>query len=142
MLPENVSVGRRYCRSHKFSQADFDLFAALSGDDNPIHVDPAFAAKTRFGRTVAHGMLLYATICGLLSAAFPGAQQLEQNFIFPTPTFAEEPISINAEVLEVMTDRQAVRLRTCIKDEAGALTCDGETILGWTTTDKGRNGSG
>ncbi|MCA9948770.1 MAG: MaoC family dehydratase [Anaerolineales bacterium] len=121
----------RFTKSHNFSQADFDLFAALSGDDNPIHVDPAFAARTRFGRTVAHGMLLYGVICGLLSEHFPDAQQLEQNFIFPLPTFADEPITINTEIMEVMTDRQAVRLRTCIKNEAGELTCDGETVLGW-----------
>ena len=131
MVPEKLCTGMRFTKSHNFNQADFDLFAALSGDDNPIHVDPAFAARTRFGRTVAHGMLLYGVICGLLSEHFPDAQQLEQNFIFPLPTFADEPITINTEIMEVMTDRQAVRLRTCIKNEAGELTCDGETVLGW-----------
>ena len=54
-----------FCRT--FTQRDFDRFAALSGDDNPIHVDPAFAARTRFGRTVCHGMLLYSTICRALT---------------------------------------------------------------------------
>jgi acyl dehydratase len=47
-----------------FTQAEFDAFARLSGDDNPIHVDPEFSARTRFGRTVAHGMLLYGVNCG------------------------------------------------------------------------------
>ena len=37
-----------------FSQVDFDRFARLSGDNNPIHIDPAFSARTPFGQTVAH----------------------------------------------------------------------------------------
>ena len=40
------------------TQEEFDLFARISGDDNPIHVDPEFSARTRFGRTVSHGMLI------------------------------------------------------------------------------------
>ena len=48
------------------TQADFDAFAELSGDDNPIHLDPAFSANTRFGRTVSHGMLLCTVLRGLL----------------------------------------------------------------------------
>ena len=55
-----------------FSQSDFDRFAALSGDDNPIHVDPEFAARSKFGRTVAHGMFLYGNVCRLLGTPLPG----------------------------------------------------------------------
>ena len=56
----------------RFTQDDFNRFAALSGDDNPIHVDPEFSARTKFGRTVAHGMLLYGVISGAVSATFSG----------------------------------------------------------------------
>nr|HMN66206.1 MaoC/PaaZ C-terminal domain-containing protein [Burkholderiaceae bacterium] len=45
------------------TQRDFDRFAALSRDDNPIHCDPGFARGTHFGATVAHGMFLYGLIC-------------------------------------------------------------------------------
>ena len=55
-------VGETITRPLSFTQAQFDRFAALSGDDNPIHVDPQFAARTRFGRTVAHGMFLLSLI--------------------------------------------------------------------------------
>jgi len=54
-----------------FSRAEFDEFARLSGDDNPIHIDPAFAAEPKFGRTVAHGMLIFAaTQAALTRTAF------------------------------------------------------------------------
>lgn len=82
-----------------FSQEDFDAFARLSGDDNPIHVDPEFAGRTHFGRTVAHGMMLF----GALSAA--ASRWLEepltihiQDLMFPAPTFAGTEHRIRLEV--------------------------------------------
>lgn len=122
--------GQRVTVTRTFSQADFDGFAGLSGDDNPIHVDPEFAAQTRFGRTVAHGMFLYGAICGVLQQHFPGAKQLEQQLMFPAPTFAGEPMTIRVEVVEEMSDNRA-RLQTTIENSQGELTCDGETVLSW-----------
>ena len=66
-------VGHIETIKHRFTQADFDRFADLTGDNNPIHVDPEFAARTYFGKTVAHGMLLYSSICRVLSTQFPGS---------------------------------------------------------------------
>jgi 3-hydroxybutyryl-CoA dehydratase len=67
-------------RSRRFSalitptQADFYLFAEISGGDNPIHVDPGYAAGSRFGRTLAHGMMLYAHLWALVVVHVPGAR--------------------------------------------------------------------
>jgi 3-hydroxybutyryl-CoA dehydratase len=110
-----------------FTQAEFNAFARLSGDDNPIHVDPAFAAKTRFGRTVAHGMFLYSTICGILNRHFPEAVQIKQQLLFPAPTFADEPMEIRISVKE--ESEQQLVLTTQILNEVGDLTCDGECVL-------------
>lgn len=76
------------------TQAEFDLFADISGDDNPIHVDPAFSARTRFGRTVSHGMLIYSKLWALLQRAHPGARQLSQKMMFPNPTYTGEPVTL------------------------------------------------
>jgi acyl dehydratase len=70
-----------------FTQADFDRFARLSGDANPIHTDPAFAAATRFGCTVAHGLLLMSVLRGLIEQLVPGGRLVEQSVMFPAPTF-------------------------------------------------------
>ena len=94
-------------------QADFDRFARLTGDDNPLHCNQAFAAKSHFGATVAHGMLLYSCICRAFEGLIPGqgVVQLEQSLMFPNPTFANEPISVYLTVtdesggaLEIATD--------------------------------------
>jgi acyl dehydratase len=93
-------------------QADFDRFARLSGDDNPIHCDPAFAAQSHFGATVAHGMLLYSCICKALTEQVgPGVVQLEQTLMFPHPTYAGDRLRIALRVeaekeglLDIATD--------------------------------------
>jgi acyl dehydratase len=82
-------------------QADFDRFSKLTGDDNPIHCDPEFAAKTHFGATVAHGMMLYSCICKALTEQIgPGVVQLEQTLMFPNPTFAGDRLQVGLHVEE------------------------------------------
>lgn len=136
-----LTTGYTVCKTRIFTQADFDEFARLSGDDNPVHVDPAFSARTKFGRTVAHGMFLYGVICGLLSEHFPGAMQVEQNLMFPAPTFTGEVMTIVAEVTAtsaslsagVNAENSLFHLKTTITNPGGQLTCDGETVLKWDT---------
>ncbi|MEW5423790.1 MaoC family dehydratase [Amorphus sp. 3PC139-8] len=76
------------------TQAEFDLFAKLSGDDNPIHVDPEFSARTRFGRTVSHGMLIYSRVWALIRTGWPQAGHAAQTMMFPNPAYAGEPLTI------------------------------------------------
>lgn len=81
-----------FADTRTLTQADFDAFARISGDDNPIHVDPDFAARSRFGRTVAHGMLLYSVLWSLMQRHFPGTRQTRQTLMFPNPAFAGEAL--------------------------------------------------
>lgn len=83
-----------------FSQTDFDSFALLSGDDNPIHTDPVFSANTRFGRTVAHGLLLCSVLRGLIDQQVPGGRLSETSLMFPAPTFADEAMKFTVAVIE------------------------------------------
>ncbi len=110
------------------SQQEFDAFARLSGDDNPIHVDPAFAATSRFGRTVAHGMLLYAVIRGLLDQLRPGAKQVTQNLMFPAPTFAGEAMRFSAQI-EAEQGDDIVASVSCKRLSDNVVTCSGTTRM-------------
>ncbi len=121
-----VAVARR-----TFTQEDFNRFAGLSGDDNPIHVDPEFAARTRFGRTVCHGMLLYSSICAALSRELdPAFVQHEQELMFLTPTFAGEEVEIRLEVTGLAPDAGLAELATVIYRPDGAIACQGRTRIG------------
>ena len=113
-----------------FDQRDFDRFAALSGDDNPIHVDPAFAARTRFGRTVCHGMLLYSTICRALTDELgPGFVQQEQELMFVTPTYTGEEVAVRLEVTAVQPESGLADISTVITRPDGAIACQGRTLV-------------
>jgi len=106
-----IVPGPLFSETRVLSQADFDLFARVSGDDNPIHVDPAFSARTRFGRTVSHGMLLYTVLWGLMRRHVPGACQGSQTLMFPAPAFADEPLVFSGEVEETDGVRAIIALQ-------------------------------
>ena len=127
-----LTIGETIVRPLSFTQAQFDRFAALSGDDNPIHVDPTFAARTRFGRTVAHGMFLYAHVRRALGDIAPGASQAEQSLPFPAPTYTDEPRQLRLTVAEVTADGR-IRVATDLVKGDGRFGCQVEAMLqvGW-----------
>ncbi|MEM9633635.1 MAG: MaoC/PaaZ C-terminal domain-containing protein [Pseudomonadota bacterium] len=108
-------------------QSDFDAFATLSGDDNPIHVDPEFSARTRFGRTVSHGMLLYTRVFGHLQALYPGRKHVMQTLMFPNPSYADEELTLSFTENPAETGQVLVEVR---RTADGALTLSGTCDLG------------
>ena len=108
------------------AQADFDLFAELSGDDNPIHVDPDFSARTRFGRTVSHGMLLYARLWAMICDRHPSARAASQALMFPAPSFADEPLRLTVEPKPDAPDRLMMSIA---RASDGEMTLIGECRL-------------
>ncbi|TWB52795.1 MaoC/PaaZ C-terminal domain-containing protein [Nitrospirillum viridazoti] len=106
------------------TQDDFHAFARLSGDDNPIHVDPGHAALTRFGRTVAHGALLCALLRGLAADAQPGQPLARLAVTFPAPAYADEALTFRADP----QDGAHVRLLAQRRAD-GQVVCDGVATL-------------
>ena len=83
------------------TQAHIDAYAAASGDYNPIHVDPAFAAATPFAGTIAHGMLVLALIGEMMFATF-GDRWLTSGKLkvrFKAPMRPGETVTASAEPL-------------------------------------------
>ena len=109
-----------------FTQRDFDAFAKLSGDDNPIHVDPDFSARTRFGKTVAHGALLCSVLRALCDELVPGWRQSRQDVMFPAPTYVGETVTFTAEIIEDDDDRKKITLRAT---KMGEIVVDGSAEM-------------
>jgi acyl dehydratase len=130
-MSDTLKVGQMESVRRTFSQSDFDRFAALSGDDNPIHVDPEFSARTKFGRTVAHGMFLYSAVCGVLGTRLPGpgTMQVEQELMFPTATPTGEEVEILVEVTEVRQAEGLVDLTTLVVRPGGGVGLQGRTLV-------------
>ncbi len=127
----DIRLGTRIALTRVLTQDDLDSFARLSGDDNPIHVDPAFSARTRFGKTVAHGMLLYSLIHGVLIKHFPGAVQVSQDLLFPAPTFCGDQVTVSVRVVEVRSEERLARLEANVVKSNGEFGCQGETVIRW-----------
>lgn len=108
-------------------QVDFDTFARLSGDDNPIHVDPEFSARTRFGRTVSHGMLLYTRVFARLQELYPGRAHDLQTLMFPNPAYADEELTFSFSENPDRPDQIVIEVR---RSGDGAVTLSGTCDLG------------
>jgi acyl dehydratase len=133
----SLSVGQAEYVKRVFRQSDFDRFAVLSGDVNPIHVDPQFAARSKFGRTVAHGMFLYSVVCSVLGTRLPGpgTLQLEQDLIFPSPTYAGEQVTVHLEVTETRPADGLIDLTTVVIRPDGSVGLQGRTLARLPATD-------
>lgn len=117
---DEVEVGvRAVSRGRTITEADLVMFSAFSGDWYPLHTDSEYAAKTVFGRRIAHGMLVMSVATGLIPmepgvvVAFYGMDKVR----FTAPTFIGDTIRVEAEVLEksdkgafgVITIRQEIK---------------------------------
>jgi acyl dehydratase len=121
-----IQVGQTLTHTQTLTQNDFSRFATLSGDDNPIHVDAEFSARTRFGKPVAHGMYLYSLICGVILKQFPGATQVSQELMFPAPSLVGEAVEVRARVLEIHDN--TIRFETTVAKANGELGVQGEAV--------------
>lgn len=91
---EDLSVGDRAEARHTVTDADIRAFAEVSGDHNPLHLDEAFAATTRFNGRIAHGMLAGGYISALLANELPGAGSI---YVSQTMNF-KRPVRVGDEV--------------------------------------------
>lgn len=123
-----ISEPRRTVAQCTLSQADFDRFAELSGDHNPIHVDPAFAQATPFGATVSHGMLLFSRLRGLIAEHYPEKAFASQALMFPAPSYAGETLTLVLQ--EEPSNAQGLVLRTEVHKQDGRLGLQGHCVLG------------
>ena len=112
-----------------FEQQDFDRFARLSGDDNPIHTEPEFSARSRFGRPVAHGLLLCSVLRALTEELAPGGRLIDQSVMFPDPTYAGEPMRFTVRVTGISHQEGRARLDCGLEIKRvrdGVVTCQGQ----------------
>jgi len=109
-------------------------FAHLTGDRNPIHLDEEFAKKSRFGRRIAHGMLVASQISKLLGTECPGhgTIYLSQTLKFSAPVYINDEITTNAQVLEIKVGKSGkpiLTLNTSCTNQKGVIVLDGVAVV-------------
>ena len=128
---EAFRVGDTSTFSKTVSEADVLLFAAVSGDNYPLHVDAEYAKQTRFGRRAAHGMLtasLVSTVVGLMLQK-PGGIYVEQSLRFRAPVFIGDTLTATAEVTELIPQRRRMRVRASVVNQRGETVLDGDGVI-------------
>ncbi len=125
--------------SHTYTQLIDDklvrAFAEVSGDRNPIHLDDETAGKSRFGRRVAHGGILFSMISKVFGTDMPGAGTvyLSQVCNFKLPVFLGDTVTLEAKIVEILP-KSIARISTVIKKQTGEVVMDGEArakLPGW-----------
>ncbi|MDX1748054.1 MAG: MaoC/PaaZ C-terminal domain-containing protein, partial [Halobacteriales archaeon] len=114
-------------RTIVLSQSDFDRFADISGDHNPIHVDPLFSRRTRFDGTVAHGMMLFGLAVAEASrAADPVGPVTAADLVFPSPTYADRAHVLTLEDADADTAEAHVSTAEGVETAAVRLWFGGD----------------
>jgi 3-hydroxybutyryl-CoA dehydratase len=131
MTESEFEIGQRASLSKTVTADDVDTFAELIGDFNPIHVDEEFAAQSRFGRRVAHGMLTGGLISAVLGNELPGhgAIYLSQNLKFLAPVFIGDTITTVVEVAAWRSDKRILTLKTDCYRQDETKVATGEAVL-------------
>jgi acyl dehydratase/CBS domain-containing protein len=127
-VEDGLSVGDVVTFTKTLSEADVEAFADATGDTNRLHLDEAFAADSRFGGRIAHGILTAGTISAAL-ARLPGLTiYLAQELSFLGPVRIGEAVTAVCEILEELGGDK-YRLTTRVYDSDDELVVDGEAVV-------------
>lgn len=126
-----IEVGASAQVSRQIVDADVRAFAELTGDRNPVHLDDAFAATTRFGKRIVHGAFQAGMISSVLGLQLPGpgCLYLAQSLQFKAPVYIGDTVTAEVIVLSVRDDKPIVKLSTICRNQSGDTVAEGEAVM-------------
>jgi len=126
-----INIGDTFEHHFSFSQQDVVLFAKVTGDNNPVHLDDEYAAKTLFKRPIIHGMLGGSVFSKVFGTMFPGEGTiyLNQNLQFLRPMLVSTNYTAQFEVLDIDREKHRATVSTIVINEEGKKVIDGSAIL-------------
>ncbi|MDQ7840331.1 MAG: MaoC family dehydratase [bacterium] len=135
----SFTPGQTASTTRVITEADVEAYAHLTGDLNPLHMDPEFASASRFGGRIAHGMLTAGLISAVLGMHLPGPGgiYLSQTLTFLKPVRIGDTITATAEVTAYDAERRRLRLRTSCVNQRDEAVLDGEAVLLVEATQRG-----
>jgi acyl dehydratase len=129
---DDFEAGQHVMYRKTFTDDDVRRFVEITGDVNPLHVDEHFAAKTRYGRRVVHGMLtasIFSTMVGMLLPG-TGAIYRSQTLTFLRPVFIGETVTAHFVVRAVDRAKHRLDIEAWIENEAGERVIEGTCEAG------------
>jgi 3-hydroxybutyryl-CoA dehydratase len=128
---EDYAIGEKAQLSRTISEEDIRRMAEITGDFNPVHVNEAFASRTRFKGRIAHGVFSAGLISAVLGTKLPGpgAIYLKQTLEFLQPVRAGETLTAEVEVTAWRADKRIITLKTRCFNGSGKDVVQGEAVL-------------
>ena len=135
----HVEVGARVSFSKTVSESDVYMFAGITGDFSPNHVNRAYMEKSRYGRLMAHGALLVGFMSTVSTMAIAHTRETEETPVslgydrirFLKPVFLGDTITVEYEFIDIDIGRKRSKADIRITNQDGELTTVGQHILKW-----------
>lgn len=131
MPDSTLHAGQSAEFSKTVTESDVILFAGITGDFNPAHIDEVQAARSRFGGRIAHGMLSagFISACIAMRLPGPGTIYLTQSLKFTRPVKIGDTVTARVEVLEWTESKRRARLGTTCRNQRGEMVIEGEALV-------------
>ncbi|MDQ3080640.1 MAG: MaoC family dehydratase [Gemmatimonadota bacterium] len=131
MRLEDLTVGQTAEFGKTITEADVMMFAGVTGDFNPVHINETAAQRSRFKGRIAHGMLSAGLVSATIAGKLPGAGSiyLSQTLRFTAPVRIGDTVTASVSVLEVLVAKRRVRLATVCRNQDGLTVLDGEAMV-------------
>lgn len=128
---EELQVGQAASFSKTISESDVYMFAGVTGDVNPAHVNEAYAQTTPFKTRIAHGILSAGLISAVLGTQLPGpgAIYASQTLKFTAPVHIGDTITARATIKELIPERNRAIVETVCRNQDGIVVTTGEAVL-------------
>lgn len=128
---DELKLGDSARFSKTVTDADIYLFAGVTGDLNPAHIDETYAKGTFFKTRIAHGMLSAGFISAVIGTRLPGpgTVYMHQTLDFLAPVRIGDTVTATVEVIEKGEDKKRVRLKTTCVNQEGVMVLDGEAMV-------------
>jgi 3-hydroxybutyryl-CoA dehydratase len=128
---DDISIGDSASFSKTISESDVYLFAGITGDLNPAHVDAVSAARGMFRQRIAHGMLTGSFISTVLAMQLPGPGTIyvSQTLNFRAPVFFGDTLTARVEAIEKLEQRRWVKFKTTVTNQDGKTVVEGEAVV-------------
>ncbi|MGL4687461.1 MAG: MaoC family dehydratase [Fusobacteriaceae bacterium] len=126
-----LKIGMSDSITKTITPRDVDLFAEISMDRNPVHLDEEYASKTMFKKRIAHGILVTGLISAVLGTKLPGegAIYMGQEIKFMAPVFLGDTITAKVEVIELISEKNRVVVSTTCTNQDGKVVISGKATL-------------
>jgi 3-hydroxybutyryl-CoA dehydratase len=128
---EDIKIGEEASLTRTITETHIVLYAGLTGDMNPVHMDAEQAGQSMFKERIAHGMLVAGLISTVLGNQLPGPNSiyLGQDLKFTAPVKIGDTVTVAVTVTGKRDDKRIIKLRTIVSNQRGETVIDGNAVM-------------